>query len=684
MKRLPSVLSPRLASVTGALAGLAAIAAAPSAHALSFDAAGDVVFDPKALVAEGFEGFEATAQLQLVSDQTALQGNDHLLVSTQGQYARISIKPKILSGKHAYRARVFARTNRLFADIDVTYPADGLAPSYSASMFPSGRVTSDGWYEIVSSVFSIDGDRASDVQLSVSASGADMDAFELVEEGAYVERAACEGKADAACGASQYCASGFCRDGDATVPPLPPQADRDALVSHLQQRFRFFFGGRYTRENRLPIAIATMESMRTAETAWAFWNGFATAIHQLHDWHTKTTGNADVAGRGTFPVCVVEGDADLSHDLAPKTPGYPDVLVSHVGPTNTTLKPGDRIASIDGMHPLAWVESLEAVDWGSWRSDDPEGHAEAAERLRSTVTRWAKELTIIRCDATTKKCTQEILATKDLPKTMGGGGGGIQCDHRPRYHLGSAGPSEANHQVFKVYQGVLVDSQPGEDLYGMVWNDVYLEPGQPNPYKAPLDTFRANAKGLVLDHRTGNGGTEPAAEFLTTLFRESEGGGAIAASSGFIGTVDWLGPPFSIDDGVAIYEKRAKTDDAFKIGGKDPRLDLRTALLLARDGSASDWFPYGVKGAPNVRIFGRRTAGAFSSFLQFDYFNGLSWQFASGDLIRKDGTTHLGEGVLPDEELLPKQSDLLIGKDTVYERALEWIRSGKPAQGGAQ
>ncbi len=82
-------------------------------------------------------------------------------------------------------------------------------------------------------------------------------------------------------------------------------------------------------------------------------------------------------------------------------------------------------------------------------------------------------------------------------------------------------------------------------------------------------------------------------------------------------------------------------------------------------------------GGANIRLFGRRTAGAFSSFFQFDYYGMLSWQFGSGDYVRADGTTHLGEGVLPDEDLMPKQSDLLAGRDTVFLRALEWVRTGQ-------
>ena len=41
-----------------------------------------------------------------------------------------------------------------------------------------------------------------------------------------------------------------------------------------------------------------------------------------------------------------------------------------------------------------------------------------------------------------------------------------------------------------------------------------------------------------------------------------------------------------------------------------------------------------------------------------------------------DGTTHNGHGVLPDEVVFPKQSDLMVGKDSVFEAALQWVRGG--------
>jgi hypothetical protein len=242
-----------------------------------------------------------------------------------------------------------------------------------------------------------------------------------------------------------------------------------------------------------------------------------------------------------------------------------------------------------------------------------------------------------------------------------------ECDHRPTYAI--PGPDPVTHQVNDIYIAPITASAPEEGLYGMIWDSVYLQ-GTDNPYAPAYDTLRKNARGVLLDHRTGNGGTEPAAEFLTSLFRPESTLGISTSFNLSLGFFDAL----PVATGMQLFDMRKASNDGYLVGSATPRTDLKAALLLARDGSASDWFPEGMKGVANVRSFGRRTAGAFSSFLQFDYYGGLNFQIASGDYIRSDGTTHIGEGVLPDEEILPKQSDLLVGRDTAVERALLWLR----------
>lgn len=661
--------SPRRIGLSALLAALLWPAAA---RAGSFDAGGAFSFDPNAVTVETFDAPVVQGSgLTLEGGADALEGQGYASVSTSQSALSVAVKSPAVDA--SYRARMWARSNRVVADVVVAY-GDGGAPGVSARMYPTGLVTSDGWYEVASSLFSIEGSRKPVVSLSLFASGADVDAFELIGEGTFRATVACSPPFDAACADDEFCAVGYCRNGGAYLPPLPPAEMRQSIADYFAGRLRIFFGGRHTRQDRLPIALATLAQVPHASSGWQFWNGIATAIRQLHDWHTTINGPVSLAGRGALPVCFVEGDADLSRAFAPSDPSYYDVLVSHVGPTaNSGLKPGDRLVAVNGMHPIAFAESLEPIDWGMWRADDPNVHAEAVERMPSLIRRYAKSITIVRCDGVAGTCSPpETIDVTSLPADSSS----IQypyCDHRPLYHLGTASPDPVAHNSYAgPYHGLLQDSQAGENLYGMVWDDVGFF-GSQNPYQDSLDEFRAKASGVILDHRLGNGGTANAASYLTSLFRTPK---LLAAGSGFHLTEGLFDPPFSPSDGLPLFQFWAGTGEAYNVGDASAKVTgMPTALLLARDGSASDWFPFGMEGLTNVRLFGRRTAGAFSSFIEFDYFGGFSWRLASGDLLREDGSTHLGEGNLPSEEIVPKQSDLIVGKDTVYERALAWIRT---------
>jgi C-terminal processing protease CtpA/Prc len=84
-----------------------------------------------------------------------------------------------------------------------------------------------------------------------------------------------------------------------------------------------------------------------------------------------------------------------------------------------------------------------------------------------------------------------------------------------------------------------------------------------------------------------------------------------------------------------------------------------------------------MKGAPNAKIFGPyETAGAFSTLFSFAYWLGMGYSIAVGDTLYLDGTMLNGTGVSPDVIVQQKQSDLLAGKDTIYDAAIAWVRQG--------
>ena len=106
---------------------------------------------------------------------------------------------------------------------------------------------------------------------------------------------------------------------------------------------------------------------------------------------------------------------------------------------------------------------------------------------------------------------------------------------------------------------------------------------------------------------------------------------------------------------------------------------MPVAVLITQDVSASDWMPLGFKGAPNTRIFGPyQTNGGFSTRYELGYWLSMGYVLATGDTFLADGSTHNGHGVEPDVVVLPKQSDLLAGHDTVFDAAITWIRGELP------
>jgi len=132
--------------------------------------------------------------------------------------------------------------------------------------------------------------------------------------------------------------------------------------------------------------------------------------------------------------------------------------------------------------------------------------------------------------------------------------------------------------------------------------------------------------------------------------------------------------PASEMEGKSIFDKNSSA--AWWVGSNSAKTDIPVALLITRDGSASDYFPFAMKGAPHVRIFGPHpTAGAFSSFMSLDYWAGIMHRLSMQDTIAFTGLPLAGHGAAPDEIVLPRQTDLLQGKDTLAERALAWLRA---------
>jgi len=572
----------------------------------------------------------------------------------------------------SYRATAWSRHGALSARVIVGYPDELSIPFQQARMAPTGRTTSDGWVEYASNDFPVDGTLDPLVYIRLYAfghrDGVDVDAVELVRSGEfYSPQTSCEGLRDPVCGDEGLCVDQRCQLGRMGVPPLPAGDLKDEMVDALQAKLDTFFGGRKTRLQDLPVALASMDQMRDAQTAWQFWNGWGLAMRQLHDWHTRGSAQLWTSSPShRLNACFIEGVADSSDDVVPSHPGFKDILVSHVG--------AQTLLAIDGLHPIEWARGLIDVNWGYWSATDDEVFSELVETLggrSGSIVRFAKTFTVLRCESATQSCeaVPKTIAVVSLPTSIPDQH--VSCDNRPTYHLEAGqGPDPDTHRVhFDLFRGRIADTTEEEAIFGMVFDNLLGEFVNSDINAAVAD-WKQEARGVILDHRAGNGGTIDAPENFTKLVRPQQ---ILAANLQTIIASGFAGPE-TAEEGIALFNQFANLDP-YLVGSPDHDPDLPVALLLHRDGSASDYLPFGMKGAPKTRIFGHAaTAGAFSTFISFEYYGGVSFRFGSGDTIAFDGRALIGHGVVPDEVVLQKQSDLIVGVDTLHEAALAWVR----------
>ncbi len=678
-----------------ALAG-GAMLVSPDALGGSFDGHGQYLPDPAAVASLDFGAdFDPDADRYLppktpgvclvwgfIQKQgpDALDGTDYLHLQTyleEGCTERFLVDLPAVQG--SYVARLWMRHGSIDAQMTVLYPESSGLQTMAAKLAPTGRVTSDGWVELRTNEFPVDGALAEKVFLrvyDVDSIGSDIDALEIAAAGEFWQQQSCSGTSDPVCGQGAVCLHNDCQLGRLHVPPLPDDDVRDEMVDVMQSQLRVFFGGRKTRLENLPAALSQLDSIRYAPTAWAFWNGWAIAMGLLQDWHTEAYGPISrIERRARLNVCFIEGDADASAGTWPKHPQYRDLLVSHTGLSATQgISQGDRLVAVDGQHPIEWALGLSDVRWSLWRANDNQVYSELAEHMRGMILAHATSFSILRCSSITGTCNDvpDTLLVAELPDDTQDQ---VRCDNRPFYPFSVSSNPSLDHNVgYSFFQGRIANTTQEEEIYGLLWDTLYGG-GDPNGWvnkhlKDAFADFKQQARGVILDHRAGNGGTLDAAEVTTTLVRPVETLLVFPSPIEFGG----FDGPETPAEGIALFEKY-ETIYPMVVGstGHDP--DLPVALLLHRDGSASDFMPFGMKGAPNVKIFAQGpTAGAFSTYYQYVYWGGISWRMASGDSIAYDGRALIGHGVEPDVVVEQKQSDLLAGKDTVHEAGLAWVR----------
>ncbi len=666
-----------LASRSIAIAALLTIGGAASpARAGSFTADGTFQFNPLAVVRLGFEEVAADdAGSMTAADEQALEGGH---VTNVPKFQGIDLLVTLPKSRATYRVSAWIRGAEATVSFDLSYSQH---VDEVAALYPTGRITSDGWVEVANDHVRVDGERVKSAKIGLfSADGAAVDAVEIVADGdatslPAVPNAACSGATDASsCGVEQVCVWSSCRNVGGWVPPIPD--DRANVTDYLENRLKFLFGPYLERTQDFPAVLVATDSMRHAKDRYTFWNGFLTAVRKLHDGHTSTSGLADFVLENPRPlsICFLEGDADLTHASAPKDSDYLDVLVSHTGADhNLGLHPGDRLVRVDGQHPIAWSRSLIDVNWGQPGISNHFTFAELSSTLQRMISRYAKTIEVIRCDPATEVCgAPETIEIGNLPEEPPGTPfDRVACDNRPVRHLASAPKDHSTGDT--VYSGLVNEAAPGEKIYGLEWESLFTSSGSDGvapALNAAVAAWSADATGVILDHRTGFGGTILAPEILWNFSVLTH------ANDLYVDRTFAAEEQPKPGDAQALFQAQLSGSAMQYAGSASPRTDVPVALLLTEDVSASDWLPQGMKGSPSVKLFAPfQTNGGFSTRYAFGYWLGVSYIAAVGDDILADGSTHNGHGVEPDVVVLPRQSDLLVGKDTVFEAGLAWVRA---------
>jgi hypothetical protein len=677
-----------LRSLFGAALGSAAVLSlALPARAGDFDPQGAFSFDANAVVTLDFTSFtrapDASAgTASAAPDDTSLAGENVLTVELESEGYPIVLE---LPATQAEYTLAYWMKGDCTGGFAVDYD-DGSVGTVS-SAFPTGRVTSDGWVEMKTQPFRVDGTKSGlDARMFLSAYDSTkpttvlVSAVEVVPAGTFSGPTTCVGLDTAgACKVGELCVSGTCRDARGWFPPIPDDGERAKLIAYWKQKIQHTFGPYGLRKTTMPDSLATIEKMSTATDNVEFWSRFAESIRRLSDAHTyaRMTATRDVRSVHPLNACFYEGKADVSQAAAPSSVGLPDILVSHTGPTDTWgLAQGDRLVTVDGEHPLTWAKKLLGPSLWYWQADDPEQIANVLSSLRDLIQRHAATIGVVHCDSTAGTCgtTVTTIDIADLP-AQSGDPDLVGCDNRPFFAVDGA---PANHDFADalitpalVVQGPVLDSTPAEKIYGVIWNSL-LGNGKNQSTDVALlnavDQFEVS-RGVLLDHREGHGGTANTAGIVVEFARTP-----FTPYINFVRTRAVDEGPADLAAGVALFEHYKTNDDEY--GSAEAHTEIPVGMLMTWDVSASDILLQMLKGGPKVKLFGPGPSmGAFGTFMQYSMWGVMRWSLGIEDSIAPDGTTLCTHGVDPDVIVLPKQSDLLAGKDTVHETAMAWIRS---------
>jgi hypothetical protein len=668
------------------------------------DVFGDSVFDGAAVAArihgESKNVIEGTGSLGLGGDM------NYVTLYLQGLQALIGRRVEITVWQRPGTTRVVPTINWYSGD------ADSYAYLGAITFQPTGRATNDGWEEWSSGPFdwawaeeipptSIDFiDENVNAAYGGAAYDADartfIDALEIKDTGeAVVSAARCNlvNEHDV-CGDVGLCHFGRCVDGAIRAgQPILDDALRSDYIDRRLFEVDLFEGGR-APQTRVDLVKDQLLPLKDKAVASTFWPTFTEAYTLLVDGHAS----APMLSYPAFSnagVCLHEGEADL----LPGSPVTPLVFHTSTNVIGAQLQPGDALVAIDGVSVEEWAAlSGRLVQ----HPGDPEGRSVViAPMIWNAALDTGAVMTFHRCTPTTPgtPCTadqvQEIVLDFGAilgdelveGRTVVGYDETAACDYRfvrPVTNGSSANNTDyefAGHVDVDGVRTLVINGVPaGYDQAGDAWHDAIGRALNDAPDK------------LILDEREGDGGGIDAMDWLAAKLLDENDLYAMDFLPSF--EDDELGPSRQAVVDCSVGGNGYFCGNGFRYflgSNRNPQVgvakDTKLAVVIGLDVSGNDYLTklMRVRSGGETRVFGAgSTWGAFGVIWSIA---GHMGELAGGSLQVQDTLFMSTEnddnadfptstGERPDEVVRQKQSDALVGKDTVLEAARAWLVGG--------
>ncbi len=595
------------------------------------------------------------------------------------------------------------------AYLDGDYRAS--APVGYVSFMPSGRATTDGWKELTTGAFDWSvASRAEPSWINIQSlqhtfnyytyeynysttQTALVDAIEFHDLGeAAVPDATCTaGTEDAVCGDIGVCHLGRCADAATVIGQLPTDAIRADYLSRLVAQVDLFAGPRLGR-SRLDEVSERWGALAQTDSPKVFWRELSEAHELLLDGHGAPPRNTFFSVYSGGGVCLGPGQADL-------LPGEdPDALMPIVFFTDTSIRPGgdqllpgDVLVEVDGEPVWDWMEKNRAR---FYFNGDPEGRdAMITSDIMSAAIAAGSTLRFERCAAPEVGEPEACVADDVVSVEVDTGAWSapfwenevpdqyyrfFDCDRRfapfarpgdnqSTYEFASWREIDgARHIIFNGFPSTF-----GQD--GQRWSQAFVQGLTGSPER------------VLIDQRTGYGGQVDSVNFLVGLLIEPDNGV-------FSSFMPWVGEV--IDDTIRAAARECQIASGQRsdiCGGffdmtpngraNGSAAGAKLALVNGFDVSGNDYFSKFMRyRAAPTRIFGYGpTIGAFGVSCQMPAligeFSPMAYQCHDSTFTDAggEGDWTSGIGVAADEVVYQRQSDAVIGVDTVIERAKAWL-----------